>query len=75
MPWRRLFSTSFLLLTGCASGAFRDRLLATLPEDVRVDVPVAFSQDGRRAAYVERASGFSRVVHDGSKARPFDLIC
>jgi hypothetical protein len=67
---------SILLLAGCAAPSeFRDRLLATLPEDVRVDVPVAFSLDGRRAAYVERASGVSRVVHDGRKERPFEIVC
>ena len=44
-------SVWLLLLSGCAPGP-----LATIPEGSRVDIPVAFSRDGRRCVYVERAA-------------------
>ena len=57
LSWVLLLAGGSTLLTaGCAAAPeFRDRALATIPEGARVDIPVAFSRDGRRCAYVERA--------------------
>jgi len=64
-----------LLLAGCAAGPdFRDRALATIPEDVRVDVPVAFSHDGRQCAYAERGPDGGRAVRGGWRSKPFDSL-
>lgn len=69
------------VLSGCADGpaggdpAFRERLLATIPEDARVVVPVAFSADGRNAAWVEQRDDASRAVCGGWKGRPFSVVC
>ena len=63
-----------LLLSSCRSApeGFEEALLLTLPEDSNVLVPVAFSQDGRRAAYAARqpqgddiVSCLSRDSHNG----------
>ena len=54
---------------------FKDRLLATLPEDARVIVPVAFSADGRRAAYVEQRDGSCRVVCGPHQGKAFGALC
>ena len=58
-----------LLLAGCA-----ERALATIPEGVRVDVPVAFSRDGRQCAYVERGPDASRAVRGAWRSKPFDSL-
>ena len=78
----RSLSILSLLLGGCILGPasaenaeFRERLLATLPDDVRVIVPVAFSEDGRHAAYVERRGDVSRVVRGNWEGKPFQVLC
>lgn len=79
------FSRTFLILVpvlcGCVAGpadgdlAFRERLLATIPEDARIVVPVAFSVDGRSAAWVDRRDGTSRAVCGAWKGRPYGVVC
>ena len=65
-----------LALAGCAGAdpSFRERRLATIAEDARVQVPVSFSQDGRHAAYVERRDESSRVVKAKADPRNYALL-
>ncbi|HEX7898874.1 MAG TPA: hypothetical protein VF950_14010 [Planctomycetota bacterium] len=60
---------STLLTVNCAAGP-----LATIPEGVRVDVPVAFSRDGRHCAYAERAPDGSRAVRGEWRSKRFDSL-
>ena len=63
-------------LGGCAaSEPFQERLLATLADDVRVNVPVAFSADGRRAAWVERRGDSCRAVRGDRAGKPYGSLC
>jgi hypothetical protein len=64
-----------LALSGCGAPEFRERLLAVLPEDVRVTVPVAFTTDGRQAAWVERTDGACRAVRGAWRSHEFPVIC
>jgi hypothetical protein len=70
-----------LVLCGCvarpADGgpAFRERLLATISEDARVVIPVAFSVDGQNAAWVERRGDASRAVCGAWKGKPYGVVC
>ncbi len=70
-----------LALAGCVAAPaarqdpdFRERLLATIPEGVRVDVPIAFSRDGRHAAYVARRGDLSRAVLGAWEGKPYQVI-
>jgi len=49
--------------------------LATVPEKAQLHGLSVFSEDGRRAAYVERVDGVSRALSGSWKSRPFDLVC
>jgi hypothetical protein len=57
-------SRAFLLaIVGCVSAPVtEERLLDMIPAGVNVIVPVAYSRDGRRAAYVARTQEGDRVV-------------
>jgi hypothetical protein len=72
-------SAVFLLLAGCAaappSDGFRERLLATVPEDGSLAGLAVFSEEGPRVAYVERENGVQRAVLGAWKSRPFALVC
>ncbi|HEY3226148.1 MAG TPA: hypothetical protein VGK61_04010 [Planctomycetota bacterium] len=57
-----------------AGPAFEERLLATIPEGVEVFVPIAFSRDGRQAAYVAQTSGGYWAVRGSWKSRRLDAI-
>ena len=65
---------STLLTTSCAS-SFEERRLATIPEGARVTVPVSFSQDGRRAAYVEQTDGTCRAVCGTRRGQSYGIVC
>ena len=65
---------STLLTTSCAS-SFEERRLATIPEGARVTVPVSFSQDGRRAAYVEQTDGTCRAVCGTHRGQSYGIVC
>lgn len=54
---------------------FRERLLATIPEDARVVVPADFSADGRRAAWVMQRGETSRAVCGGWMGKPYGVVC
>ncbi|MBI4564399.1 MAG: hypothetical protein HY716_06870 [Planctomycetes bacterium] len=54
--------------------AFESRLLATVPEDVNVIVPPAFSRHGRCVAYAARAKGEDRIVRYGRPGPPYEFI-
>jgi len=73
----RILSMIGVALSGCVSGpaAFSERLLATMPEDSRTVVPVAFSPDGRSAAWVEHGKEGCRAVCGEWKGKPYDLVC
>jgi hypothetical protein len=66
-----------LLLAGCASAepSFQERRLATISDDSRVIVPVSFSRDGRRAAYVEQHDGACRTVCGSKIGKPYGIVC
>ena len=64
-----------LALAGCSTPEFRERLLAVIPEEIRVTVPVAYSADGRHAAFVERTDGASRAVRGAWKSNAFPVVC
>jgi hypothetical protein len=65
-----------LLLWGCAGqDAFQERVLGTLPEDTRVIVPVAFSSDGKTAAWVEQRGNQCRAVCGDRKQQPYGVVC
>lgn len=81
MGLARLTAILPLALAGCVAAAdpgqepnFRERLLATIPEGVRVDVPIAFSRDGRHAAYVARRGDLSRAVLGAWEGKPYQVI-
>ena len=70
-PWSLLF-----LLAGCAaSPEFRERVLATVPDDAGLHGLVAFAEDGSRVAYVRRERDARRAVCREWKSPPFGLIC
>ena len=68
-----------IALAGCAAAPagdeYRERMLATVPEIAHLHGLAVFSEDGRHAAYVERADGVSRAVSGSWKSRPFTLVC
>jgi hypothetical protein len=66
-----------MCLSGCVAGPspFHERLLATMPEDSRTVVPVAFSPDGRSAAWVEHGNEGCRAVCGEWKGKPYGLVC
>ena len=66
-----------LLLASCRSApqGFEEALLLTLPEDSNVLVPVAFSQDGRRAAYAARRPQGDDLVSCLAKDSPNGRVC
>jgi hypothetical protein len=81
MSSSRSLAVLVVLLAGCVAGpadgdpAFQERLLATIPEDVRVVVPVAFSVDGRNAAWVKRPGETSLAVCGAWKSKPYGALC
>lgn len=81
MSLPRSFFVLWLVLGGCLAlptdgdPAFRERLLATIPEDARVVVPVAFSVDGRKAAWVQQRGGTSRAVCGEWQGKPYGVVC
>lgn len=68
-----------LLAAGCGpsrqEAPFEEALLAVLPEDANVLVPVAFSRDGHRAAYVARQAAGDDVVSCLEKGSPVGRVC
>ena len=54
---------------------FQERLLGTIPEDARVVVPVEFSADGRRAAWVMQRGGTSRAICGERMGKPYGVVC
>jgi hypothetical protein len=70
-------TSAFLLLAGCASAgsSFEARRLAVISDDSRVIVPVSFSRDGRRAAYVEQRDDGCRMVHGSHVGKPYGILC
>src|SRR5262245_30481014 len=64
-----------LVLSGCAAFPFEERRLATIPADARVIVPVSFSADGRRAAYVEQRGDSCRTVCESRTGKPYGIVC
>jgi hypothetical protein len=73
----RILPLVLLLLAGCAAAdaPFEERKLATIAGDARVLVPVTFSQDGRRAAYVEQRADACRMVTGDHVGKPYGLLC
>ncbi len=69
-----------LLLAGCVplsprnAPASEDRLIDTITEGVNVNVPVAFSRDGRRAAYAARTPDGDYAVCGGWKGRTYAVV-
>ena len=76
-PMLRTASLALVLLAGCASAdpSFEARRLATIPDDARVIVPVSFSRDGRRAAYVEQRGEACRTVSGSKVGKPYGVVC
>lgn len=66
-----------LVLTGCASvpPQFEERHLGTIPEDAKITVPVVFSANGARAAWVERRPETSRMIHGDKPGKTYGFIC
>lgn len=66
---------------GCAgrriheNPGFHERLLGTIPEDARVVVPVDFSSDGRRAAWVMQRGETSRARCGEWMGKPYGVVC
>ena len=54
---------------------FQERLLGTIPGDARVFVPVDFSADGRRAAWVMQRGGTSRAICGEWMGKPYGVVC
>jgi hypothetical protein len=76
----KAFLWAILPLCACAgpskdASEFRDRLLGEIPPDARIDVPVVFSADGRKAAWVERREGSSRVIFGSWTSRTYGIVC
>jgi len=62
-------------LPGDRGGAyFEDRLLDTIPEGVNINVPVAYSRDGRRAAYAARTPEGDYAVCGGWKGKTYTVV-
>ena len=76
-PMTRTLAVAFVFLAGCASSeaSFQEQRLATIPQDARVIVPVSFSRDGRRAAYVEQRDGTCRTVCGSKTGKPYGIVC
>jgi hypothetical protein len=70
----RIAPLVLVLSVGCAA-SFQERRLATIPADARVTVPVSFSLDGRRAAYVEQTDGSCRTVSGSRTGKPYGIVC
>lgn len=65
----------FAFLAACSRPAdFQERHLAMIPEGVDVFVPVAFSPNGRTAAYVAQSENGAWVVRGSWKSRRLDAI-
>jgi hypothetical protein len=78
---RRILPTLLSFVAACQSPsppgtgpAFDEQLLATIPEGVEVLVPIAFSRDGRQAAYVAQTPGGTWAVRGSWKSRRLDAI-
>lgn len=54
---------------------FRERILATVPEEAALAGLAVFSEDGTRVATVERDGDARRAVCGAWKSRPFDVVC
>lgn len=67
-----------LAAAGCAGGEgrdFRGRHLGTISDDARVIVPIAFSTDGKTAAWVERRGDECRAVCGDRKEKAYGVVC
>jgi hypothetical protein len=53
---------------------FSDRVIATIPGDLEVWVPPAFSRDGGEVAFVTKSKSGDQVVHGKWTSGPLDLI-
>jgi len=53
---------------------FHDRLIATIPDGADVEVPIAFSRDGRHAAFVARTADGCRAVRGTWKSERLDAL-
>jgi hypothetical protein len=79
----QLIRSLFLVVAGGCAGpapaapedSFRERLLATMPEDARAVVPAVFSIDGRQAAWVEQRQGACRAMSGERQGKPYGLVC
>lgn len=73
----RTLAAALVLLAGCTSSeaSFLEQRLATISPDARVIVPVSFSRDGRRAAYVEQQDGACRTVCGSKIGKPYGIVC
>ena len=73
---RLVLVTFALALAACQSvpASFSEHLIATIPEGVDVEVPIAFTRDGLQAAYVARASDGCRAVRGTWKSARLDVL-
>lgn len=73
----RIFRMLAIFLSGCAAAPapFEAHRLATIADGSRVVVPVSFSQDGRRAAYVEQRGDGCRIVCGSHTGMPYGILC
>lgn len=70
-----------LLFAACAAPLVRGelvvrerRLLATIPADVNVVIPAAYSRDGRHAAYVAQTTTGAFAVCDDWASRTYAVV-
>ena len=76
----RIASLALLLVAACASLpvdgnlAREARLLDTIPPGVNVVVPVAYSRDGHRAAYVGRTPDGDYAVCGDWRGKTYTVI-
>jgi hypothetical protein len=53
---------------------FQERILASIPEGAELVPPIAFSQDGREAAYIVKSPEGYRAVRGPWKSRRLDAL-
>jgi hypothetical protein len=76
----RLSLVAFALALAACQGLpspapFSERLIATIPEGVDAEVPIAFSRDGLQAVYVARSPEGCRAVRGTWKSMRLDTLC
>jgi len=66
------------LLSACRSSPspapFKERVLGRVPEGFELVPPVAFSRDGREAAFIIKSPEGCRVVRGSWKSRRLDAL-